>query len=111
MNSKQLLARLPPLKSIMCIVRSKEGMLGTALSDPYLGFATPLASITSIVEINLLIEEHRPGGLLFGASTKYAASRVLRDEIILLHGWNGLLTCSIEQQLTINEAISRKETE
>jgi len=116
MQSARFLAKLPPLKSIMCIIRSQEGALGTALSDPYLGFASPLVSIQTIVEVDQLIQEHRPGGLLFGItmSTNVStcdASRAHRDKIMLSHGWNGLLTCSIDQQLTLEEAIRRKETE
>mmetsp|Transcript_11037 Transcript_11037/g.13053 ORF Transcript_11037/g.13053 Transcript_11037/m.13053 type:complete len:157 (-) Transcript_11037:61-531(-) len=118
MQSRLLLAKLPPLKSIMCIIQSQEGTLGTALSDPYLGFATPLASIPTITEVEKLIQEHKPGGLLFGLpvatsskATTCSASRILRDKIMLSHGWSGLLTCSIDEQLTLEEAIRRKETE
>lgn len=118
MQSTRFLAKLPPLKSIMCIVQSQEGSLGTALSDPYLGFATPLATIETVAEIDQLIHEHRPGGLLFGipivTSTSVSTrdvSLVQRDKVMLSRGWNGLLTCSIDEQLTLEEAIRRKETE
>jgi RNase H-fold protein (predicted Holliday junction resolvase) len=125
MQSRLLLAKLPPLKSIMCVVRNNKGMLGTAMSDPYLGFASPLASVPTIAEVEQLIQEHKPGGLAFGlpmaAMTTTTTTTHPPDDChgerknVLLsshHDWNGVsLICTIDEQLSLEEALRRKETE
>jgi hypothetical protein len=52
MESRLIQAKLPPLKSILRIVRSSNGLFGAALSDTILGFATSLASLTSVLDVD-----------------------------------------------------------
>jgi RNase H-fold protein (predicted Holliday junction resolvase) len=120
MQSRLLLAKLPPLKSIMCIVWNNKGMLGTAMSDPYLGFASPLASVPTIAEVEQLIQEYKPRGLAFGlpmaatrTTTTHPPDGCHRDRNNLLssHNWNVSLVCTIDEQLSLEEALRRKETE
>jgi hypothetical protein len=67
------------MKSILRIVRSSNVLFGTALGDPYLAFAIPLALLTSVLDV--AIAENNPGNLAFGLPIKspdpphFAASR------------------------------------
>ena len=74
LESKLFLAKLPPMKSVMCVLQQKSSSparcggvaakgrkIGTAISDPYLGFARPLSSVETLLEVENLIDEHKPG--------------------------------------------------
>ena len=79
-TGSEFLAKLPPMKSVLCIVvsstmsdKNDDFSIGTAISDPYLGYATPLEtfstrSTSSDIYSNLkeILLEHKPGGLAFG---------------------------------------------
>jgi hypothetical protein len=112
MESRLLLAKLTPTKSILCIVRSHNGLFGTALSDPYLAFATPLASSKNLLDVEQVIAEHKPGALAFGLSMRECSeSQHYRDDL-LARSWKIPLICKIDEpQLSLEEALQRKETE
>jgi RNase H-fold protein (predicted Holliday junction resolvase) len=77
-TGSEFLAKLPPMKSVLCIVvsptvgdKKADWMIGTAISDPYLGYATPLETVSTTstsISSNLmkLVLEYKPGGLAFG---------------------------------------------
>jgi hypothetical protein len=116
MESRWLLAKLTPMKSILCIVRSHQGIFGTAISDPYLGFASPLASVKTLSEVEGVIQAHKPGALALGWSMNPHQSLVdrrLHRDRLLEYDWKIPLVCAIEEshQISLEEAMRRKETE
>jgi hypothetical protein len=114
MESRWLLAKLTPMKSIMCIVRSHQGIFGTAISDPYLGFASPLASVATASEVERVIQEHKPGALALGWSMhphQSLVDRRMHRDRLLEYDWKIPLFCTIEEshQISLEEAMRRKE--
>ena len=79
------------------------------MSDPYLGYASPVESVESLRDIGLIIGEIQPGALAFGK-----ACDGYEDPIVWNHSWgkNDVpLRCRIETQLSLEEALQRKQTE
>ena len=126
MESRHLLSKLTPLKPILCIVattaRSDAGrrkmFIGTALSDPYLGHASHLLTAMTTDEVEEIIEEQKPGALVFGlpmirtkARQNIPSQYLEHREKIFEHTWSVPLKCKIDERLTLDEAVSRKETE
>lgn len=128
MESRHLLSKLPPLKPILCLVATtavksgtitKKNLIGTALSDPYLGYAFPLSTVATTHEVEEIIKEHRPGALVFGLPMlNYHTSMPLHEhaiiesrEKIFKSKWNIPLRCKIDERLSLDEALSRKEHE
>jgi len=96
MESRLLLSKLTPMKPILCIVTRADGQIGSALSDAYLGYATPLQTVMVpsgplsvedaapssrmtepqevspriVASIEPIIQEHRPGAIAFGLPLK-----------------------------------------
>mmetsp|Transcript_6123 Transcript_6123/g.9402 ORF Transcript_6123/g.9402 Transcript_6123/m.9402 type:complete len:152 (-) Transcript_6123:1158-1613(-) len=112
MHSKILLSKLTPLKPVMCVVRSTKGLLGTAISDPYLAFAKPLKSLETVHEVDTLILETRVGALVFGLPLQISDDDLRsRERIMRSHDWSVPLVSSMENRISLSEALSRKETE
>lgn len=130
LESKLFLAKLPPMKSVMCVLQQKSSSparcggvaakgrkIGTAISDPYLGFARPLSSVETLLEVENLIDEHKPGGLIF-----LSRQQKLMQELLQLRemktrttktnlDYLKIYTVLEDPILSIDEALRRKETE
>ena len=116
-----MLTKLPPLKSILCLVRREEAKpFSVAISDAYLSFATPLPSCNCLSEIDHIIQEERPGAVVFGLPMKsvkqdFPMLNALRDQLVVdlqsqeqtAHS----LVCRYNKQITWQEAVERKKHE
>ena len=108
LKSTLLLSKIPPTKPILCIVKQGQtGIIGTAISDPYLGFASPLESVKRICDVEDIVSTVKPGALAFGKS--YDGIEI--DPTVLNHPWKVSLQCVIDEQISIEEAMKSKETE
>ena len=94
-SGKALVAKLIPMRPILCVVVGDitSSVIGLALTDSYLGSASPLehcgtASAQTLTDVlHRAIRLHKPGGLAFGLPMKdYSKSPTIRnndDEVVL----------------------------
>ena len=85
------------------------------MSDPYLGVAAPLSKMETLDEVRECIKEHQPGALAFGLPIQRPDQSMVhllnqRSQLVD-HSWNIPLICHIDEQLSLEEALSRKKTE
>jgi RNase H-fold protein (predicted Holliday junction resolvase) len=116
MEAKLLLSKLTPMKSVLCIVQSSQnGWLGAAMSDPYLGVAAPLSKLETVDQVQECIREHQPGALAFGLPIQRPDQSIVRllnqRSQLVDRSWSVPLICHIDEQLSLEEARSRKKTE
>jgi RNase H-fold protein (predicted Holliday junction resolvase) len=110
-----MLVKLVPMKSILCIVRRSPSTFGIAISDPYLGHATPLQDVSNERDVEDNIAENGVGALLLAlpmARTEndtqdndQANANVIHQRTLLLqHKWNVPLACISDERLSFDEA-------
>jgi hypothetical protein len=107
-----MLAKMTPMKSILCIVRRSPSAFGIAISDPYLGHASPLQDASNERDVEHTIAEHGVGALLLALpmtrseSDTYDQALVIKQRTLLLQhpGWNVPLACISEERLPLDEA-------
>lgn len=108
-----MLAKLTPMKSILCIVRRSPSTFGMAISDPYLGHASPLQDVSDERDVEDTIKEHGVGALLL-ALPMVRTENDTRDHgndndihqrsLLLQHKWNVPLACTSDERLQLDEA-------
>jgi hypothetical protein len=107
-----MLARLTPMKPILCVVAHQSSYFGLAVSDAYLGSARPLPCVTSLTDLEDACLEENVGALtlalpLLGtmAIDTHTADNI-RDGLYykLLH--DDRLNARVPLLTTINEQIS-----
>ena len=105
-----LLAKLTPMRSVLCIVGCSREVFGLALSDPYLGSARPLEDASDLSAVNAAIDDHGVGALAFALpmqrkefQSKEARLLRLRDSL-MEHSWNVPIACTIDDRLKLEEA-------
>jgi RNase H-fold protein (predicted Holliday junction resolvase) len=106
-----MLAKLTPMKSLLCIVRKNPSTFGLALSDPYLGHASPLQDVSDEREVENTIAEHGIGALLLALpmtrtenDTRDHANVIHQRTLLLQHKWNVPLACISDERLLLDEA-------
>ena len=114
LSAEAMLARLTPLKPILCVVAHTSSYFGLAVSDAYLGHAKPLPAVASLHDLEEACFEQAVGALtlalpLHGVVDVHTADSI-RDGLYykLLHDDRlnarvPLLT-TIDEQVTIQEA-------
>jgi RNase H-fold protein (predicted Holliday junction resolvase) len=103
-----MLAKLTPMKSLLCIVKSPSAY-GIAISDPYLGYASPLRDVSDKGDIDNAITEHGAGALLLALPmvrhTDAGMEAVMHQRTLLLQQkWNIPLACISDERLTLDAA-------
>jgi RNase H-fold protein (predicted Holliday junction resolvase) len=106
-----MLVKLVPMKSILCIVRRSPSTFGIAISDPYLGHASPLQDVSNERGVEDTIAEHGVGALLLALpmtrtdnDTRDHDSLIIQRTLLLQHKWNVPLACISEERLSLDEA-------
>jgi RNase H-fold protein (predicted Holliday junction resolvase) len=106
-----MLAKLTPMKSLLCIVRRSPSAFGMAISDPYLHHASPLQDVSDERDVENTIAEHGVGALLLALpmartdkSTRDYANVMYQRTSLLQHKWNVPLACISDERLSWDEA-------
>jgi RNase H-fold protein (predicted Holliday junction resolvase) len=111
-----MLVKLVPMKSILCIVRRSPSTFGIAISDPYLGHASPLQDVSNERDVESTIAENGIGALLLALPMTRTTENDTRDNdndnanvmqqrtLLLQHQWNVPLACISDERLSFDEA-------
>lgn len=116
-----LISRVTPMKPILCIVAGQKS-IGMALSDAYLGSASPLDSIAGEERIHEAVCEYNVGALAFalamrpdtnGDRFRSALMESLRKPSSSSRTSSNLMACVIDEQLSLSEVkqMARDEVE
>lgn len=85
------------------------------MSDPYLGVAAPLSKMETVDQVQECIQKHQPGALAFGLPIQRPGQSMVRllnqRSQLVDRSWDVALICHIDEQLSLEEARSRKKTE
>ena len=84
-SPQTLLSNLGPLRSVLCVT-IKNGRIGSAISDQYLGSASPLWNTTNHDDILQWIRERKVGGVVF-ASESNSSMNQLQERLVSQQIW------------------------
>lgn len=84
-SPQTLLSNLGPLRSVLCVT-IKNGRIGSAISDQYLGSASPLWNTTNHDDILQWIRERKVGGVVF-ASESNSTMNQLQERLVSQQIW------------------------
>lgn len=111
LSAETMLARLTPLKPILCVVAQTSSYYGLAVSDAYLGSARPLPSVASLHDLEEACWAENAGALTLALplSGDVPTAENIRDGLYykLLH--DDRLNARIPLLTTINDPMSLTE--
>ena len=123
LSAETMLARLTPMKPILCVVAQTPSYYGLAVSDPYLGSAAPLPCVSSLTDLEEACLDQGVGALTLALPLQEVSDAHTADRIRDALYWKLLnddrlnahvpLMTKCDEQMTLPQArqLAREQVE